>query len=413
MKKKLSAVLLLIILVIVTAFTGCKDKNTSVGADPSSATAPETAVSVQPSTTAEPTTPEITPVTVNLVAVGDMLMHAGASIPAMQADGSYNYDYLFANVRESIASADIAVANNEVIMAGNELGNIGYPQFNVRTELGDAEVSAGFDVILGATNHAMDQNASGIMNCVNYWHSSHPDTALLGIHSSADEASNITVKEVNGIKIAMLNYTYGLNGFEVPQDMSYAVDLMNDSTADKIAGDIAKAKDLADFVIVYPHWGTEYNLGTSDEQNKWAQFFADHDVDLVIGTHPHVVEPVQYVTGSSGHQTLVYYSLGNYVSIQYYNFSMLGGMAQVAITKDSSGTYISSYDMKFLVTHYTPGRTAVTTYFLDNYTDELAAAHAIHTEPPEKYNDINQTYPFTVAGLKSLAEQICPDLADY
>ncbi|MGN0375854.1 MAG: CapA family protein, partial [Butyrivibrio sp.] len=110
--------------------------------------------------------------------------------------------------------------------------------------------------------------------------------------------------------------------------------------------------------------------------------------------------------------TLVYYSLGNFVSIQYYNFSMLGGMAQVSITKDASGTYISSYDMDFLVTHYTAGRTAVTTYFLDDYTDELAAQHAILIEPNEKYMNVNKNYPFTVEGLKALARQICPDLAD-
>lgn len=109
----------------------------------------------------------------------------------------------------------------------------------------------------------------------------------------------------------------------------------------------------------------------------------------------------------------MYYSLGNYISIQYYNYSMLGGFAEVTITKDSTGTYISDYDMDFLVTHYTAGRTEMTTYFLSDYTDELASRHAILTEPyagqyAEGYRNVNQWYPFTVEGLWNLARQICP-----
>ena len=402
----------LIIAAMALCFTtGCSSKSTTAVATPEErvtqahvtpAATPETEPQTEPET--------IAPVTITLSAVGDMLMHASASNPAIQADGSYNYDYLFANVKDAIAASDVSVVNNEVIMAGNDKGNIGYPAFNVRTELGDAEVRTGFDVMLGATNHAMDQGAYGILNCLEYWKNSHPDAAILGIHDSAESASSIYVRDVNGVKIAMLNYTYGLNGLSVPAGMEYTVDLMTDSTKDKIAADIAKAKEISDFVIVFPHWGTEYNLGTDDSQKSWAKFFADNGVDLVIGTHPHVVEPVEWIDRADGGKMLVYYSLGNFVSVQYYNFSMLGGMAKVSITKDSSGTYISDYGMNFLVTHYTAGRGAITTYFLDNYTDELASQHAILTEPSEKFMEVNKNYPFTVAGLKALAKSICPDL---
>lgn len=399
------------------ALTGCSSKDTQVDAQPTEA--PTLEVSATPSNTVEETKPDepvieyIEPVTVSLVAVGDMLMHTSASNPALMADGSYNYDYLFANVKDVIQNADVAVVNNEVVMAGNEIGNIGYPTFNVRTELGDAEVAAGFDVALHATNHTMDQGAYGILNCLEYWNSAHPDMAVLGIHNSAETASDIYVRDVNGIKIAMLNYTYGLNGFEVPAGMEYTIDLMTESAKDKIASDIARAKELSDFVIVYPHWGTEYNLGTDESQQNWAQFFADNGVDLVIGTHPHVVEPVQWIDGANGNKTLVYYSLGNFVSVQYYNFSMLGGMARISITKDSDSTYISDYDMDFLVTHYTAGRSVITTYFLDDYTDELASQHAILIEPSDKYMQVNENYPFNVESLKVIAKSICPELADY
>lgn len=416
-EKKLNTIISFICIAALSLcmFTGCSGKSTTAAAIPTPGES-TTQVSVDPVT--EPVTetePEtVAPVTVTLSAVGDMLMHASASNPAIQADGSYNYDYLFANVKDAVAASDVAVVNNEVIMAGNDKGNIGYPAFNVRTELGDAEVNAGFDVMLGATNHAIDQGAYGILNCLEYWKNSHPDAAILGIHDSEESASSIYVRDVNGVKIAMLNYTYGLNGLSVPAGMEYTIDLMTDSTKDKIAADIAKAKEISDFVIVFPHWGTEYNLGTDDSQKSWTKFFADNGVDLVIGTHPHVVEPVEWVDRADGGRMLVYYSLGNFVSVQYYNFSMLGGMAKVSITKDGSGTYISDYGIDFLVTHYTAGRSVITTYFLNDYTDELASQHAILTEPSEKFMEVNKNYPFTVAGLKSLAKSICPDLTpDY
>lgn len=414
MKRKPVFILLSVLMLTVLIFSGCNDNATVVNnSNPSSASSDNNQSTEEYTTDTEPETEEEQPVTITIKAVGDMLMHAGASFPAAQADGTYNYDYLFDNVRDEIQSADLAVVNQEVIFGGNELGNIGYPTFNVRTELGTGLVNAGFDVILSATNHTLDQHASGVLNTINFWESNYPDITYLGIHDSQEASDVITVQEINGIKVALLNYTYGLNGFSLPSDMPYLVDLMNDYTKDDIADDIARAKEAADFVIVFPHWGTEYVLTETTEQQEWAQFFADNGVDLIIGAHPHVVEPVKWIEGKNGNKTLVYYSLGNFVSIQYYNFSMLGGMAEVSITKDSSGTYISDYDMEFLVTHYTPGRTAVTTYFLDDYTNELAAQHAILTEPNEKYMAVNQNYPFTVEGLKTLAKQICPDLADY
>lgn len=392
MKKKV----ILLFTLLTYLLSGCNTKNSSYSAAPVGKTNVES-------------------VTINLVSVGDMLMHRGASVPASCGDGVFNYDYIFSNVKEAISLADLAIANNEVIMAGNELGkfgdgNIGYPCFNIRTEFGDAEVKAGFDVILGAGNHSMDQDVSGILNTVNYWKTEHPEISLLGLHDSAESATDITVKDVNGIKIAMLNYTYGLNGYTVPKGYEYTVDLMNQNTKTKISSDIRRAEKISDFIIVFPHWGTEYCFEESKEQQEWADFFAEEGVDLVIGTHPHVVQPVKWVTASDGHRMLVYYSLGNFISIQYYNYSMLGGMANVNITKDSSGTYISSYDIDFLVTHFVSGRTTVTTYFLDDYNDELASRHGILTEPAENFMRINRDYPFTKNGLKELAKKICPDL---
>lgn len=383
----------------------------------------ETASTVEPAseeTSAEETT-EVTatvaPVSVNLIAVGDMLLHGGIHNSALQADGSYNYEHVFEHTKDRIAAADIAVANQEVILGGVELGVSSYPQFNSPQDFGDALVDAGFDVILHASNHTMDKDTVAVLNTIHFWKEKHPDITFLGINENQEERNTIRIVEKDGVKLAMLNYTYGLNGFSLPSDKPYLVNLMDEAHKTEIAEDLKKAREEADFVIVYPHWGTEYVLEATDEQKQWAQFFADNGADLIIGTHPHVVEPVEWITASDGRQTLVYYSLGNYISIQYYNYSMLGGFAEVTITKDSSGTYISDYDMDFLVTHYTAGRTEMTTYFLSDYTDELASRHAILTEPyagqyAESYRNVNQWYPFTVDGLWNLARQICPQFVD-
>ena len=414
--KRIYAFLIITLLFASTVFSGCTNSTTDAGATPApdnSTTASNNDATVDVNgEPVEPTEPEVEPVTITMMAIGDMLMHGGASVPALQADGSYNYDYLFANVLDEIQAADIAVVNQEVVFAGNHLGILGYPQFNVMTEQGDALVKAGFDVVLHATNHTMDQGAAGVHNTLEFW-KKHPDTTVLGIHENEESYNTVNIMEVDGIKVALLNYTYGLNGFNLPANEPYLVDLMNEWSTDKMTADLKYANENADFVVVFPHWGTEYVLTETEQEAQWAQFFADNGADLIIATHPHVVQPVKWITGANGNQTLCYYSLGNFVSIQYYNYCMLGGMAQVSITKDATGTYISEYDMDFVVTHYTPGRTAVTTYMLDDYTNELAATHAILTEPGQKYMNVNVNYPLTVEGLKALAEQVCPDLADY
>ena len=204
--KRLLVFLLITGLFTSTVFSGCTKVTTDVGATPS---ADATTTSGNESTedvNATPTTPpepEAEPVTITMTAVGDMLMHAGASLPAVQSDGSYNYDYLFSNVLEEIQAADIAVVNQEVVFGGNEKGNIGYPCFNVRSEQGDALVKAGFDVVLHATNHTMDQGAAGIHSTIEFW-KNYPDTTVLGIHENEESYNTVNIMEVDGIKVALL-----------------------------------------------------------------------------------------------------------------------------------------------------------------------------------------------------------------
>ena len=249
---------------------------------------------------------------IQIVMVGDMLMHEPIIKSGLQTDGSYNFDHLFENVKDTILEADLAIANQETIMGGPSYGYTGYPSFNTPYALADAEAKAGFDVLLFATNHAMDKGSRAILNCIDYMEEHHPEMEYLGIHRSQQaQDENIYVYEKNGIRIAILNYTYGTNGIPLPDDMPYIVNLLDE---EKIRLDIRKAEEIADFTIVCPHWGTEYNMGISSEQRQWTRIFLEEGVDLVMGAHPHVIEPVEWVTDDNGHKMLVYYSLGNFVN---------------------------------------------------------------------------------------------------
>lgn len=314
--------------------------------------------------------PEIT-----LVMVGDMLMHLKVTQSGMWEDGSRNYDHIFEHVKDDISAADVAIVNQEVILGGEELGFSGYPMFNTSYALGDAIVDAGFDVVLHATNHTMDKGKTGLMNCINYWKDNHPETTVLGIHETEEDSEDIYVYEQDGMKIAILNYTYGLNGLPQPSDMPFAVSLMDEN---KMARDLDKANEIADFTVVCPHWGTEYQTKESENQHMWCQFFMEHGVDLVIGTHPHVIQPVEMWEDEDGNQMLVYYSIGNFINSTADSGTgigkrVVGGMAQVRLGMDESGkVVIKEYDVEPLVTQIQRGPGAMTTYRLEDYTEELA-----------------------------------------
>lgn len=320
---------------------------------------------------------------VSIVMVGDVLLHTPINESARQEDGSYDYSHLFAHVKQDIQAADIAIVNQEVILGGAELGLSGYPAFNSAYEAGDALADAGFDVVLHATNHALDRGKQGILNCLAYWREQQPQMKVVGIYDSAvAQESKPCIIEQNGMKIAILNYTYGTNGIPLPADMPYAVNLLDQ---DRIRDDVERAKEEADFVIVCPHWGTEYSHEISDQQKKYAQFFADLGVDLVIGTHPHVIEPVAWIESETAddasadetHRTLVYYSLGNFINATSGSGRgvadrMVGAMACVTLTRSSDDkVVIDDYGVEPLVTQMLTGKGRITTYKLSDYTQEL------------------------------------------
>ncbi len=345
--------------------------------------------------------------TVNIRMVGDILLHTPVEKAAYdELADKYNYDFIFANTTVDISSADIAIVNEEVIIGGRELGISGYPAFNAAYEIGDSLVNAGFDVICHATNHAMDKGKAGITNCIRFWNEHYPDTDMIGIHESIEDSNEICVKEVSGIRIAFLNYTYGTNGIPLPEDMPYAVDMLD---KDKVISDLERAEEIADFTVVIPHWGIEYSLSPSDSQRKWAQTMASHGADLIIGAHPHVIEPIEWIYTDDDiddNDVLCYYSLGNFVNWTSGTGAgtsdrMVGGMADVTIEKDDKGNVkISDYGIIPLVCHLQSGQNGVSVYRFCDYTPELAEQNEIKKQDPA----------FSYDYCESLIEKVWQDL---
>ena len=241
----------------------------------------------------------------SLIMVGDALLHSSLYNDAYQ-NGVYDFTSKLELIKPIVQNYDLAFYNQESILGGTSLGLSSYPTFNSPQEFGDAMVDAGFNLVSLANNHTMDRGLKAIESSCNYWKTK--DVLTAGSYCSREDADNIQVKEKNGIKYALLAYTYGTNGISVPQDKPYLVNLYSD---EKAKADIEKVRDKVDLLIVSMHWGTEYQSEPTDEQKREAEFLSSLGVDIIIGTHPHVIEPITYIGN-----TLVIYSLGNFISAQ-------------------------------------------------------------------------------------------------
>ena len=254
---------------------------------------------------------------VTLMALGDNLIHNTVYWSAELPDGGYDFTPFYAAIAPVVSQYDIACINQETILVDDPAVYANYPNFGSPTQVADALAKTGFSVVTGATNHCFDKGETGILDTCRYWRDHYPDITTLGIHDSEEDANRLRVIEKNGIRIALLNYTYGLNG----------------------------------------------------------------GADLIIGGHPHVVQPARVLMAEDGREVPVFYSLGNFLSHQTQAQNMLGGMASVTICKDEAGAYVEHYELLPTVNlitknpdtgwyHYAP-------MLLSDYTPELAATHHI------------------------------------
>ncbi|MDR2376560.1 MAG: CapA family protein, partial [Treponema sp.] len=326
-----------------------------------------------------------------LVAAGDNLFH-DVMIRPNREPPAYDFTACYAEIKPIIEPADIAFINQETLLGGEAYGFSGYPLFNTPQEVGDALKAAGFDVINHATNHIMDKGEGAIFATMDYWDTV-PGIQYLGIYrSQEDRDTKKIIIEKNGIKTGFLSYTYGTNGLPVPRDKPYLVSLISDPVMEK---EIKALRPLCDFLIVSMHWGVEYEHTISASQKRLSRFLADNRVDLIIGHHPHVLEPYEFLDRPDGQKTLCFYSLGNFISAQSTGPTQMGGIAFVRIKQHQNITSIDEAGIIPVVNHYENGLSGFKVYPLYNYTEDLAAKHLL------RLRGITITIPW----LKDLAEK--------
>lgn len=310
---------------------------------------------------------------VSFLAAGDNLIHGLIYYSGDQGDGSYSFDRMYERVSDEISSADIAYLNQETICGGTQLGLQSYPTFNSPYEILDSVAAAGFDWISTSSNHSMDVGEEGILSQLSHLEEL-PQLIQTGTNASADEAKEYKVIEKNGVKIGLLSYTYGLNGFALPDGKEYLVNLIDE---DRIREDMKEMNQISDVQVVSMHWGVEYQFEENEEQRALAQLLSDEGADVIIGTHPHVLQPMEVLKGEEGNETLVMYSLGNFVSAQDVNSRMLGGMAKWTLVYHPSDKSVSFKNICFepTVMYFDPSGTDVQVYPLSEYTDDTGASH--------------------------------------
>ena len=275
--------------------------------------------------------------TLSLLFMGDIMGHTP------QINGAYDsktktYDYqpVFDKIKHQIQSVDFAIANLEVTLAGKPFK--GYPQFSSPDELAVACKNSGIDVLVTANNHSCDRGKQGIIRTLNVLDSL--NIAHTGTFRNQEEfqKNNLLILSKNGISVGILNYTYGTNGLPIPEST-----IVNIIDLEKMKGDIDKAKQQnIDKLIVAIHWGIEYQQKQNKSQEEIAHFLFENGVDIIVGGHPHVLQPMYFYPATGLHnEKLIVYSLGNFISNQRKTPSDGGAMLEITLFKDSQQTYIS------------------------------------------------------------------------
>ena len=280
---------------------------------------------------------------ISLIMAGDNLINDKLYNAAKKGDGSYDFKSMYSYIKDIVKNYDLAYYNQETILGGSEIGVSSYPAFNSPYEVGDATIDTGFNLVSLATNHTLDRGEKAIINSLNYWNNK-SNVLTSGSYLSNNDRNKINIKEVNNITYTMLNYTYGTNGIKVPEGKEYLVNIWpctgnnpdNDTKYQEykevVKEDILRVRDKVDLLIVAMHFGVEYTHVPTNYQIDMAEFLSSLGVDIIIGTHSHVIMPITYIN-----DTLVIYSLGNFLSAQDTNNdynTTVGLLSSIKITKN-------------------------------------------------------------------------------
>ncbi len=268
--------------------------------------------------------PKVTETSLSLIMVGDCLIHGAIYDDAKTTNGSYDFSKMLELVKPIIQSYDLAFYNQESILGGVELGLSSYPRFNAPKEVGDAFLDLGFNLVSLANNHTLDKGKNGIYSSLNYWQGKE-NIMTAGSYSSEENRITPNIMEKNGITYALLAYTTTTNGLNTFKDEPYLITVYDEEL---VKADIERLRDKVDLLMVSMHWGEEYTHNPTEEQKIIAEYLASLNVDIIIGHHPHVVQPIDFIGN-----TMVIYSLGNFIASQYGINKLTGLMAGVTVKK--------------------------------------------------------------------------------
>lgn len=315
---------------------------------------------------------------VSFMGVGDNLIHDTVYNDALQSDGTYDFKKMYSNFKKDAQNSDISFINQETVLGGEDLGLSGYPTFNSPSEIAQNLEDTGFNLVNLATNHCLDQSEQGIINELNTFKQTKIVTN--GVYDSQEAFDTIPTFKKKGITFSFLAYTYGTNGIEAPN--SYNVRYLDDT---QIKTDVAKAKKISDVVIVSAHWGDENTFEPNDLQTHYAQLFADCGVDVVIGTHPHTIQPVEWLTGSGGNKMLCVYSLGNFIGGMLTTDNAIGGEIKFDFVKKEDAISIENVQWIPTIIHFEGDQNNIIekrynykAYKYDQYSDKLAKKHVLN-----------------------------------
>jgi len=253
--------------------------------------------------------PDSDSTTISLVATGDILMHMPVVNGGKLGD-VYNFDQLYASIKHLIESGDYASANLECALAGPATGYTGYPQFNCHDNIATSLKNAGFDLVVTANNHILDRGFQGALRTMDVLRQAGLDTT--GTFKTPAEKQNFLIKDIRGVKVGYLAYSYDTNGIPVPQDKPYFYNFLD---RDKIIADITNLRPNVDVLVLILHWGVEYSPYPTEQQRKLATEFFQNGADVILGSHPHVIQPME-IMRINGKDKFVIYSMGNSMGSQ-------------------------------------------------------------------------------------------------
>ena len=389
MKKMRIASLLTACVLLLGVMAGCTGNGSvTTGGQPQESQAQEVS--------SIPEEPVKEPTTVRMMAAGDNLIHSSIykQAKARGTDGGYDFSYAYQNIADIIARADLPVINQETVIAPIYEPS-DYPCFNSPPELGDEMLKLGFRVFNHANNHILDKGTKGVISTLDYW-AGKEGALVTGAYRNDEDLNTVKTMTVNDITFSFIGITEHTNGIPLPDDTD--IRLIYTSDEELIKQQIEAAKEQSDCVVVSAHWGVEGTHTIADRQKDLAQKMVDWGADIILGTHPHVLQSIEMLQKPDGTQAPVIYSLGNFISAQSEAPNMIGGILDLTVTKNFEDNSISVSDVKLIptITQYESGYSNIRIIPWASYTEELANQHGV------RRNDSRFTYDYVEETLNTV-----------